>query len=830
MFGMSAPANHEPAANLRVAEVIVLGTPKEVAQLSYAVPPAMADHLVAGHRVLVPLRSRKLTAIVVRVRDRCAATDLPILKPLVEILEPRPLLDEPHIKLLEFMASYYLAALPDVYRAVMPGAVRVRSRHEFALAAAPSLLEEAAFNQAERAVVAALRRRPMTARQLERLCGEGAAGALRHLIGGGLVKRREAVRGRHRESVALAVRLVPDAIETAPRGKRQREVLMSVAQALERQVMLVDLERDAPGAKAIVRALADRGLVELAEVEAESCDAPATSAIALSPEQQTAFNTIVRAVEEKRFETFLLHGVTASGKTEVYLQLAAKCLEAGRQALVMVPEIALTDYLVKSFRARFGSAVAVAHSAQNISERWAAWNASLKGQARILLGPRSTLFAPIHDLGLIVVDEEHDPAYKQEETIRYHARDLAVVLASHSSCPAVLGSATPSAESFANARSGRYRMLQLRRRINDRPMAAVEIVDLRREPRPSKEQGSEGAPAPVPLSAPLIDALRATLARGGQSLVFINRRGYHNFLNCQLCGEVLACPDCSVSMTFHLRDRSLRCHYCGGYRSAPEVCPACHGFGLQGQGFGTERLQAALAALLPQARIDRMDSDTSRRKGARNAILTALGRGEIDILVGTQMITKGFDFPGVTLVGVVMADLSLNLPDFRSAERTFQLLTQAAGRAGRGEEPGRVVIQTFAPHHYSIRAAEHQDYARFMRRELELRRELGYPPFARLAMVRLEGADSSAVERIATAAAAAIKRRIDAGAAALRVLGPAPAPIERIAQRYRWQLMVKAPAWSQMRDPLAAMHEELAHQADASNVALWIDVDPVHML
>jgi primosomal protein N' (replication factor Y) len=825
---MSALGNHPPAANLTVADVIVLGTPKDVAQLTYAVPLAMVNRLLPGHRVLVPLRSRKLTAMVVRVRERSSQSDPAMLKPLLEILESRPLLDQAHLKLLEFMSSYYMAPLPEVYRAVMPGAVRVHSRQEFVLFASPGALEEAAFNQAERAVVAALGRRPMTARQLQRLAGEGAGAALRRLIGDGLVKSREAVRGRHRDSTDVAVRLVPGQVETALRGKRQQEVLMSIAQAPGSEMMLGDLERAAPGAKAIVRALAQRGLVEMTDAQGQAEAVAETNPLMLSAEQQSAFDTITRAVEEKRFETFLLWGVTASGKTEVYMQLAAKCLAQGLQALVMVPEIALTDYLVQSFRARFGSMVAVAHSAQNISERWAAWSASLSRQARILLGPRSALFAPVHDLGLIVVDEEHDPSYKQEESIRYHARDLAVVLARHSSCPIVLGSATPSAESFTNARSGRYRILQLKRRINDRPMAAVEVVDLRREPRPPKQSAPESEPAPVPLSVVLIDALRATLAAGGQSLVFINRRGYHNFLNCQLCGEVISCPDCSVSMTFHLRDRSLRCHYCGGYRSAPELCPACHGFGLQGQGFGTERLQAALAALVPEARIERMDSDTSRRKGARNAILSALARGEIDILVGTQMITKGFDFPGVTLMAVVMADLSLNLPDFRSAERTFQLLTQAAGRAGRGEELGRVVIQTYAPHHYSIRAAQHQDYARFMRRELDLRRELGYPPFTRLAMVRLEGIEVAAVERIATAAAAAIQRADSTGA--LRVLGPAPAPIERIAQRYRWQLMVKAPAWSQLREALMAMRAELAPRAEAAAVALWFDIDPVHML
>ncbi len=818
---MPIDAQHDRASRSAVAEVIVLGAPKAVAQLSYEIPPALANQVMPGHRVLVPLRSRKLTAIVVRIGERPAALDPAGLKPLLEVLEARPLLDDAHLKLLEFMASYYLSSLPEVYRAVMPGAVRVQSSQEFTLAAQPSALEQAAFNAVERAVVGALARRPMNARQLIRLCGQDAAAALRRLLNDGLVKRREAVRGRHRDPRAITVRLLARESARAPKGRRQQQVLTRLTQAPAMQLTIAELERAEPGAKTIVRMLAQRGFVELIETAADA-SAVLEAPLELSAEQRPAYTAVARAVDEKRFETFLLWGVTASGKTEVYLQLAAQCLAGGRQALVLVPEIALTDYLVQSFRERFGAMVAVAHSAQNISERWAAWNASLSGQARILLGPRSALFAPIHDLGLIVVDEEHDPAYKQEESIRYQARDLAVVLARHSSCPIVLGSATPSAESFANARAGRYRLLRLQRRINDRPMAAVEIVDLRREPRPPAE---EGAPTPVPLSAPLVDALKTTVAAGGQSLVFINRRGYHSFLNCHLCGNVLSCPDCSVSMTFHLRDRSLRCHYCGNYSRAPDLCPACHGFGLQGQGFGTERLAAALAKILPQARIERMDSDTSRRKGARSRILSALSRGEIDILVGTQMITKGFDFPGVTLMGVVMADMSLNLPDFRSAERTFQLLTQAAGRAGRGAEPGRVVIQTFAPHHYSIRAAERQDYARFMRRELDLRRELGYPPFCRLAMVRIEGADAAAVEKLAAAAASSLGR-----AATLRVLGPAPAPIERIAQRYRWQLMVKAASWSQMREPLIALRDELAGSAERAEIQLTIDVDPVHML
>ncbi len=591
--------------------------------------------------------------------------------------------------------------------------------------------------------------------------------------------------------------------------------------------------------------------------------ASAESPYELSVEQAAAVAAATPAVRERRFEAFLLWGVTASGKTEVYLRLAAEALAAERRVLVLVPEIALADQVVRAFRARFGALVGIAHSAQNVGERWASWMAALSGDSRIMIGPRSVVFAPLPDPGLIVVDEEHDAAYKNEEGIRYNARDLAVALGRFANCPVVLGSATPSAESYVNTRRGRYRILRLAHRVGDRALAEVEVIDLREHRRVEKSQAEQlrveardsaaraarsrngkgaparttdaaadvGVPAPpdaVPLSPPLIDALRANLASRGQSVVFLNRRGYHNFLQCQLCGNVIACTNCSVSMTFHLRDRSLRCHYCGDSAPAPDKCLECDGFGLTGQGFGTERLVQTIAEMLPDARIERMDSDTSGRRGARATILANLARGEIDILVGTQMITKGFDFPGVTLVGVVMADLALNMPDFRSAERTFQLLTQVAGRAGRGDRPGRVLIQTYAPFHYSIRAARDQDYARFIRRELELRRELMYPPFARMALVRIEGTDSARVCAIATRVAAALGRL--AKPASMRILGPAPAPIERIKRRYRWQVVLKAQELNEMRAALSAMRVETAGVAAAANVHVIIDVDPINML
>jgi primosomal protein N' (replication factor Y) len=837
------------------AKVILIGAARGVGQLTYAIPPALEGRVECGHRVIVPLRSRRLTGIVTEVGDGLEA-GAGALKPILELPESRPLYDRAHLGLIEFMASYYMVPLGDAMQSVVPAAARIESRKVYRLAAQPDALRAATLAPMERAIFEALGRRAMTARELARLGKRReVASALARLAVERIVETGEATRGRHR--TASAVRLASAAAAAKLRGVKQREVVRLLAEAAPEALALEELDERIPGARAAVRALAERGIVEVESASRAGTppysgdgaggqhpyDAPgAVGGVAdfeLMPEQAAAIETIMPAVTDTREGTFLLWGVTASGKTEVYLKLAAAALEAGRQALLLVPEIALADQIVRSFRVRFGPLVAVAHSAQNLAERWASWMAALGGQARIMIGPRSAIFAPLNGLGLIVVDEEHDPAYKQEEGIRYNARDLAVVLGRLAQCPVVLGSATPSSESFYNARRGRYRLLRMARRVMERPMAEVDIIDLREEfARAQRSEAAAGAakksnePQAVPLSAPLIDALRANLAAGGQSVVFLNRRGFHNFLQCHLCGVVISCPNCSVSMTFHMRDRSLRCHWCGARVPAPDPCPECNGFGLVGQGFGTERLTEALAAMLPQARIERMDSDTSGRRGVRLELVERLRRGEIDVMVGTQMITKGFDLPGVTLVGVVLADLGLNLPDFRSAERTFQLLTQVAGRAGRGERLGRVLIQTYAPHHYSIRAARDQDYERFIRRELRLRQELGWPPFSRMALVRIEGPEAAAVAAMAERAAKALRGQVDKGVKgdAMRVLGPAPAPIERLRGRYRWQVVVRSTEAPAMRAALASMQAQLGGRDARGDVFVGIDLDPVNML
>jgi len=841
------------------ARVILIGAARGVGQLTYAIPPALEGRVECGHRVIVPLRSRRLTGIVTEVGDGLEA-GAGALKAILELPESRPLYDRAHLGLIEFMASYYMVPLGDAMQSVVPAAARIESRKVFRIAAPPDALRAATLAPMERAIVEALGRRAMTSRELARL-GERreVASALAGLIAERIVETGEATRGRHRS--ASAVRLAPGGVAAVKlRGVKQREIVRLLGEAAPEALALEDLEEQLPGARITVRALAERGIVEIesspragamqypgiANGHRDQAYAIGGGDFDLMPEQAAAIETIMPAVTDAREAVFLLWGVTASGKTEVYLKLAAAALQAGRQVLLLVPEIALADQIVRSFRARFGPLVAVVHSAQNVAERWASWMAALGGQARIMIGPRSAIFAPLSGLGLIVVDEEHDPAYKQEEGIRYNARDLAVVLGRLAQCPMVLGSATPSSESFYNARRGRYRLLRMAHRVMERPMAEVEIVDLRAEFKKDVAREKDGAsagaakksdqPQAVPLSAPLLNALRANLAAGGQSVVFLNRRGFHNFLQCHLCGVVISCSNCSVSMTFHMRDRSLRCHWCGARTSAPEACPECNGFGLVGQGFGTERLTEALAAMLPQARIERMDSDTSGRRGMRLELVERLRRGEIDVMVGTQMITKGFDLPGVTLVGVVLADLGLNLPDFRAAERTFQLLTQVAGRAGRGERMGRVLIQTYAPHHYSIRAARDQDYDRFIRRELRLRQELGWPPYSRMALVRIEGPEAAAVAAMAERAAKALRGQVqvqdvkDVKGAAMRVLGPAPAPIERLRGRYRWQVVVRSTEAAAMRTALASMQAQLGGRDARSGVFVGIDLDPVNML
>ncbi len=547
--------------------------------------------------------------------------------------------------------------------------------------------------------------------------------------------------------------------------------------------------------------------------------------LCLTPEQQTALRLIREHVNKGGFETFLLYGVTGSGKTEVYLRAMEEARRARKRSLILVPEISLTHQLLDRLRERFPDKVGVLHSGLTSSERWAQWWRIAGGGADVVVGARSAIFAPLPDLGLIVVDEEHDPSYKQEEGFRYHARDLAVVRGKLGGCPVLLGSATPAIESFENCRQGRYRLLELSERVERRPLPDVKTVDLRLQPRRDIKSKS-----PTLLSPPLEEALQENFAQGQQSLIFLNRRGFANFLQCRLCGFVLRCAQCSVAMTFHLSEQNVFCHHCGFRKPAHDLCPECSNPTLSGIGFGTEQVEQELSRLIPRARIARMDRDTTSRRGSQERLIRRWEKGEIDILVGTQMITKGHDVSAVTLVGVILADLSLNLPDFRAVEKTFQLLSQVAGRAGRGREPGRVIIQTYTPDHYAFQHVITHDYKGFFASEIEFRRALNYPPMSRLVHLRVEGPRAEEVKTKAKLLGDGLRERQKKAGRILEqveVLGPAPAPIEKLRGRYRWQILLKG----SKRSPLLEFAEKARQILPPSRTTrVYIIVDPYNML
>jgi primosomal protein N' (replication factor Y) len=602
------------------------------------------------------------------------------------------------------------------------------------------------------------------------------------------------------------------------RGEKQRELLTYLEEVGRAGMKELREHFSSPGAT--LKRMVELGCLSASEEELirdpfasarVEPDEPKT----LNAAQAQAVNSISAALEKDLATGYLLHGVTGSGKTEVYLQSVAACLELGRQALILVPEISLTPQLVARFRARFdgsGSVIAVLHSGLSAGERYDAWRRIYRGQVQIVIGARSAVFAPLARPGLIVVDEEHDGSYKQGEGFRYSARDLALMRGQQQKCPVVLGSATPSFGSYHRAQGGYLQRLSLEQRVHEGALPAVELVDLRN----SKLETS--------LSPVLVEALQQTLEERQQAMLLLNRRGYSPFLMCTDCGESFHCPNCEITLTYHQRRSQLRCHYCDYVVPVPESCPKCQGTNIEPQGAGTERLEEELQELFPGARVARMDRDTTGRKGAHQQLLEKMLNREIDILVGTQMIAKGHDFPGVSLVGVLSADSGLNLPDFRSAERSFALLTQVAGRAGRSSGGGRVFIQSYNPEHYALACTVAQDYRQFYDYELPFRKELGYPPFGHLVNLVLAGNVEAQVRRSAEDFAGQLQRE----AGAVDVLGPSPCPLSRLRGKSRFQILLKSSQRRPLRQLLGCL--DVFSRTLPRQVSLSIDVDPLDML
>ena len=731
--------------------------------LVYLVPPALEAGLEIGMRVLVPLGKRKVTGVVV---DFSAQTSLQNVREILDVLDDRPILDASLLRLCFWTSKYYVSPMGGVIATVLPPLLRPESQRMV-------VCREGGFRlggRLEREVYAEVRKRGrVLIKTLSRLfSGRGLYRALDRLVSIGAVEMREKFR-RSRQ------------------GTREE------------------------------------GLGRGPEVRSDTLPR-----LALTVEQGAALRSMEERLEKGGFETHLLYGVTGSGKTEVYLRAMERVWEHQRRSLILVPEISLTPQLLDRLRDRFPGQVGVLHSALTAAERWTQWWRIIRGEVVVVVGARSAVFSPVPNLGLIVVDEEHDSSYKQEDGLRYHARDLAVVRGKIQGCPVLLGSATPSVESFQNCRQGRYKLHELTERVEKRSLPEVKTVDLRLEARERKNLVSHPSTMASFFSKQLREALQENRARGQQSLIFLNRRGFSSFLQCSLCGFVLRCPHCSISLTYHLKERRVICHHCGFRKQVGDLCPGCGQRTLSGIGFGTEKIEEELLRLFPEARIGRMDRDTTSKRGSQDRLIRQWERGEIEILVGTQMITKGHDVAGVTLVGVILADLSLNLPDFRAAERTFQLLSQVAGRAGRGKEPGRVIIQTFLPDHYSFQFALAHDYAGFFAAEVEFRRALNYPPFSRLVHLRFEGPSLQEVEQRAKMVGQKLRRRQEDGNGAeeIEILGPAPAPIERLRSCYRWHILLKG----RKGPPLLQLANEARALFPRGSVRLYVDVDPYHML
>jgi primosomal protein N' (replication factor Y) len=791
----------------------------------YEVPDDLAREAEVGRRVRAPFSGRRLTGVIVALGAGEEAEPPRRLHRLDAILDPTPALPAPLLAALLEEAQAALCPVGIALAAALPPGASPWTERGFALTPrGREATSHGAVRGATAAVLEALREAPRSARALART---GATPALlaslerERLVARTLIERGPLARPARVRVARLADGVdAEDAAAALARAPRQAALLRRLAE--EREVETAALARFVPGAAEGLRGLVRRGLVSLEEREVALRSAlPAEdAAVELTREQGEAVAALREAVRARRDETFLLHGVTGSGKTEVYLRTVAETLAQGRQALVLVPEIPLTHQILSRLRGRFGDRLAVLHSGLTPNERLAQWERLRRGEVPIAVGARSALFAPMRDLGVIVIDEEHDAAYKSEEGFRYHARSLAARRARHESCPLVLGSATPALETRHAAERGRIRRLRLAHRIGSRPLPAVQLVDLAQE-RAALPRGRK-----LVLGPTLLRALRETTAQGGQSILFLNRRGFSTQIACVDCQHVTRCKNCDIALTYHARANALRCHYCDYHAAPPEHCPNCGSDKAALLGIGTERVEEEVRAQLPDARVARLDRDTAARRGTIESVLARLAAGQLDVLIGTQMVAKGHDFPGVRLVGVVNADLGLHLPDFRAAERTFQLLTQVAGRAGRGALPGRVILQTWTPDHYAIRPAAAHDYERFFAEERRLREALRYPPFGRLALVRVAAADEAAAR--AAAARLAEAARAAAGADGPEVLGPAPAPIARLRGQHRFQLLLK----HARAEPLRAVGRRLLDVAERlpSGVRFSIDLAPLDML
>lgn len=808
---------------------------------TYRIPRSLIGSIQVGMRILVPFGKRKLTGYVIRLHSKPTFTTV---KPIEDVLDDTPAFAEDILQLAHWMSEYYLCPLGEVLKAALPAGIKLESERRIQLAPdfdidlIPRISNEASL---QLRIVEALRQKEWwNLKQLQNKLGSKALSyTLRQLEKRGVILiSQEILDPKVKPKIRKFVRLCQEwqnkaalsqAIEKMKARSPKQAAILALLKGKIEEVASSDLLKRTNTRSSTLKRLAEAGFVEIFNKEVyrdyynETPKPPPN--LTLNPDQTHVFKQIKDTLQSGKFKTFLLHGVTASGKTQVYIEALKIALSQGKGAIVLVPEISLTPQTVRRFQSNFPNQIAVLHSRMSQGERYDSWRRLKSGEFRIAVGARSAIFAPIKNIGLIVVDEEQEASYKQfEPNPLYHARDVAVMRAKINGAVTILGSATPSAESYYNAINGKYHYLSLPSRIDDIPMPSVRLVDMMREHR---VYGLENSRV---FSHLLKKKIQEKLDLNEQIILLQNRRGYASYLKCKACGYVEQCINCNITLTYHKKFTHLRCHYCGFTKRAPEKCPECGGHEIQFKGVGTQKVEEELKTLFPEARIVRMDLDTTRGKLAHDRIIISFGEGKYDILLGTQMVAKGLDFHRVTLVGVISADTGLLLPDFRASERTFQLLTQVAGRAGRKDRKGEVIVQTYSPENETLLFAQKHNFIGYYDSEKDARRELYYPPYGRLANILFKGTDEKAV----IDSAEVFARKLKPYANQLILLGPTPSPLSKIQNQFRWQIVIKSPremdpAGKRMRDALKVTMSEYKKQAINPKVKIYIDIDPISM-
>ncbi|GED58342.1 primosomal protein N' [Brevibacillus formosus] len=792
----------------------------------YHVPPWLRPLIRIGSRVVVPFGPRQLQGYVIGiVEDDEAIPDRSRLKDVVQVQDDTPPLTPELLKMSEWMSKQYLCPWVTAVQAMLPAVLKGKS--EKWLTATDALDEEACGRSG--LLWELFRKRQIPLSEVEKQFAEEYL-LVPGWIQSGLLATEYQVRDRITRKQQSFVRSLLDegkleeAIGSLPaRAEQMRRVLQLMLMHKE-QSLSVQMLRDEYGiTRSPLKSLESKGWIAIEQVEVYR-DPYANRRFqdkqkpVFTPVQEAALTPILQSIESGTYASYLLHGVTGSGKTEVYLEAIERTLEKGREAIFLVPEISLTPQMVERFKARFGADVAVLHSALSQGERYDEWRKIIRNQVKVVVGARSAIFAPFRNVGLIVIDEEHESSYKQEETPRYHAREVALWRAKENQGVLVMGSATPALETYALATRGRYELLRMPERVGNRPMPEVHVVDMREELQAQNRSM---------FSRKLHEMIADRLAKEEQMVIFLNRRGFSTFVMCRSCGYTMRCIHCDISLTYHKTNHTARCHYCGYTIAQPKHCPECQSEHIRFFGTGTQKVEAELAKLFPGIRVIRMDVDTTSRKGSHEELLNKFRSGQGDVLLGTQMIAKGLDFPRVTLAGIIAADTSLHLPDFRAAEKTFQLLTQVGGRAGRHELDGDVVIQTYTPEHYSIVHATKHDYPAFYQDEMMQRRRTGYPPYFRLVLITFSHEEVPVVIRGAHTMADYLRQRL---AQTTILLGPVASPIARVKDRFRFQIMLKYRDEPQLSDLLAQATAAFEEWNKQQKVLMTIDVDPYVLL